>query len=143
VDCDVTKAAIFPLIFLIYADAHQMRHNVGKAAIMISFDPYHFDVAFGIGEFSNVAEEFPVLFFETPEIEVGKNISEQNEAAISSLFEDAQRLARAAHVRAEVQIGKDQRVVELRRHVFNCRRGVLRGNELAIKSTVRGNLSVT
>jgi hypothetical protein len=99
---------------------------------VISFDPHHFDVALGIGEFSNEAEEFPMFFFETSKVEVGENVSEQNEAAISSLFEDAQRLASAAHVRAEVQIGKDQSVVGLRRHVFDCRRGVLRGNELAI-----------
>jgi hypothetical protein len=131
-DCDVTQAAIFPLIFLIDTDAYQVRHDVCEAAIMVSFDPHHFDVAFGIGEFANKAEEFPMFFFETSEVEVGENIAEQNKAAISCLFQNAQRLASAAHVRAEVQIGKDQRVVKLRRHVFNCRRRVLRGNELAI-----------
>ena len=85
-----------------------------EAVIVIAFDPDHFDVALGIGELANVAEKFPVLFFQAAEVEVGKNVAEQNEAAILVLLQNAQRFARAAHVRAEVQIRQDQRVVDLR-----------------------------
>ena len=54
-----------------------------------------------------------MLFFQSPEIEVGKNIAQQNKAAILILLENAQCLVCAAHVRSEVQIRKDQRVVAL------------------------------
>src|ERR1035441_6325167 len=75
---------------------------------------------------------FQCSFFQASEIEVGKNIAQQNEAAILIFLENAQRLAGAAHVRAEVQIREDHRVVYLRRHSFDCRQGVLRGDELGI-----------
>ncbi len=115
-----------------------MGHDFSQAVVVIAFDPHHFDVTLGIGELTNVAEKFPVFFFQASEIEVGKNIAQQNEAAILILLEDVQRLARAAHVRAEVEIRKDQRVIDLgcndlRRHGFYFRRGVLRGDELGIK----------
>src|SRR5271157_6631330 len=92
---------------------------------MIAFDPDHFDVALGIGELANVAEKLPVLFFQTSEIEVGKDIAQQNQAAILMVLENVQGFAGAAHVGAEVQIRKDQRVIsrcddlrygDLRRH---------------------------
>src|SRR2546421_3633480 len=82
--------------------------------VVIAFDPHHFNFTLGIGKLANETEKFPVLFFEAAEIEVGKNVAEQNEAAILIFLENAQCLARTAHVRAEVQIRKDQRVIGLR-----------------------------
>jgi hypothetical protein len=111
VDGDVAQAPIFPLIFLIHADAHQMRHDFGESTIVIAFHPDHFDLALGIGELPNEAEKFPVLFFQTSEIEVGKDVSQKDETAIFCFLKNAQSLASAAHVRAEVQIREDQRVV--------------------------------
>ncbi len=108
-----------------------MGHDFGQAVVVIAFDPDHFNVALGIGELANEAEKFPVLFFQAPEIEVGENITQKNQPAILIFPEDAQRLVRAAHVRAEVQIREDQRVVYRRRHYLYCRRRVLRGDELA------------
>ena len=89
-----------------------------------------------------------MLFFETTEIEVGEDIAQQNETAILIFPENAQRLAGATHVRAEVQIRKDQRVInlrcyDLRRHSYYCRRRVLRGDELGICGAAGGNPSVT
>ncbi len=112
-----------------------MRHDFGQAVVVIAFDPHHFDFALWIGKLANEAEKFPVLFFQASEIEVGKNIAQQNEAAILIFLQDAQSLARAAHVRAEVQIRKDQRVVNsdsgLPRFCILAKL-VLRGDELAI-----------
>ena len=127
---DVAQALIFPLIFLVHAHAHQMGHNRRQAVVMIAFDPDHFDVALGIGEFANEAEKFPVFFFQASEIEVGKNVAQQNQPAILGFAQNAQGLARAAHVRAQMQIREDQRVVNGRRHSFYCRRKVLLGDEL-------------
>ncbi len=94
-----------------------MGHNFGQAVIVIAFDPDHFNFTLGIGKLANEAEKFPVLFFQASKIEVGKDIAEQNEAAILIFPQHAQRFACAAHVRAEVQIRKDQRVIYLRGHV--------------------------
>ena len=91
-----------------------MGHNFGQAVIVISFDPDHFNFTLGIGKLANEAEKFPVFLLQSPEIEVGKNIAQQNKAAVLILLENAQCLARAAHVRSEVQIRKDQRVMDLR-----------------------------
>jgi len=81
-----------------------MGHNFGQAVIVIPFDPDHFNFTLGIGELANEDEKFPVLFFQESEIEVGEDIAEKNETAILIFLENAQRLARTAHVRAEVQI---------------------------------------
>ena len=57
-----------------------------------------------------ITQKFPVFFFKPPEIEVGKNIAQQNEPAILIFPQNPQSLARAAHVRAQMQIREDQRV---------------------------------
>ena len=94
-----------------------MGHNFGQAVVVISFDPDHFNFTLGIGELANEAEKFPVLFFQASKIEVSEDIAQQNKPAILSFLENAQCLARTAHVRAEVQIRKDQGVIDLRGHV--------------------------
>ena len=153
---DVAQAPIFPLIFLVHADTDQMGHDFGQAVVVIAFDPDHFDVALGVGELANEAEKFPVFFFQASEIEVGENVAQQNEAAILIFLEHAQRLARAAHVRAEVQIGKDQRVISLRGDLRRVRRSAVIAAPRFIVAAecyevmnrvngreARGNLSVT
>ncbi len=130
-----------------------MGHDFGQAVIVIAFDPHHFDVTFGVGKLANEAQKFPVLFFQTSEIEVGKNIAQQDEAAISIFPQNTQGFAGAAHVCAEVQIRKDQRVVNLRCDVLRCDglryhglnycRGLLRGDESGTRWQARGNLLVT
>jgi hypothetical protein len=57
-----------------------------------------------------------VLFFQAAEIKVGKNVAQQDEAAIAIFLQHTQSLARPAYVRSEMQIGQDQRVVDLRFH---------------------------
>jgi len=55
-----------------------------------------------------------VLFFSGAEIKIGKDIAQKNQSTVSMFAQHAQGVARAAHVRAEVQIGEDQRVKNLR-----------------------------
>jgi hypothetical protein len=40
--------------------------------VVVAFNPHDFNVALWIGELANVAEKFPVLFFQAGEIQVGK-----------------------------------------------------------------------
>jgi len=57
-----------------------------------------------------------VLFFQAAEIEVGKNVAQQDQAAITIFLEHTQSFARPAHVCAEVHVRQDQRVIDLRVH---------------------------
>lgn len=119
---DVAQAVIIPLIFLEDADADEVGHDFGESVIVIAFNPDDFDVAFGIGELADEAEKFPVFFFEASEIEVGEDVAEENEAAITIFAEDAEGIASAAHIGTEMQIRQDQRVIlrqyDRRRHGF-------------------------
>ncbi len=65
-----------------------------------------------------IAEKFPVLFFQAAEVEVGENVAEENQPAKSIFLQHAGGLTGAAAVRAQVHIGKDQRVVDGRIHAL-------------------------
>jgi len=110
VDCDVPQAGICPGVFLIGAHADEVGHQVDQPRVVIAFHPDHLDVAFGIGKPSNLGEESPVVFVEAGEIEVGEDVTQQNEPSELSQFYQLQRLARPAHVRAKVKVAHDQRI---------------------------------
>src|SRR5208282_5778473 len=93
-----------------------MRHDVGESVVMVAFHPHDFDVALGIGKLANVAEELPVLLSEAGEVEVGKDIAEQDQALETAFLEHARRFAGVAGLCTEVQVGKDQRVVGMQIH---------------------------
>ena len=113
---DVAQALVMPPILLVHAHSHEVRHDFGQAVIVVAFNPCDFDLAFGIGELANVTEKFPVLLFQPAEIKVGEDVTQQNEAAIAIFLKHEQGFARPADVRAQVQVGQDQRVIELRIH---------------------------
>ena len=79
-DRNVLQAAVRPLVFLIDSHAHKMRHDVGQPMVVISFDPYHFHIAFGIGQFANVAEKLPMILGQAREIKVCENVAQQDQA---------------------------------------------------------------
>ena len=70
----------FPNVFLIHTNADQVRHQLRKSVVVIALDPDNFYMPLGVRKFADVSEELPVLFFQAAEIQVGKNVSEQNEA---------------------------------------------------------------
>src|SRR5260370_7371672 len=69
VNSQVTDTCELPGILLIDADADQMRHDLRESVVVVAFYPNHFDFTLGIGEFQNVPQEFPLLFFQPPEIQ--------------------------------------------------------------------------
>ena len=75
-NCQVPDTAVIPLILLVYLDANQMRHHFRKAVVMVSFNPDNFYGSLGIRELSDVAQEMPVLFLETAEIQIAKNVAQ-------------------------------------------------------------------
>ena len=111
VNRDVSLPGKLPGVALVNPHAHQVRHDVGEAVIVIAFHPHHFDIALGIRELADVAEKLPVLFGEAGEIKVGENVTEKNQTVEDIFLEHASGFPRMARLRAEVQVGKDQRVV--------------------------------
>ena len=116
-DRDVAKSVVLPGVVLVDADADQVRHDVGESVVVITFYPHDFDVAFGIGKLANVAEELPVVFGKAGEIEVGKDVAQQDQALKAVLLKYARGFAGMAGLCTEVQVGKDQRVVHGQIHI--------------------------
>jgi hypothetical protein len=113
---NVPHALISPTVLLIYADAHQVRHDLRQPVIVVALDPHHFHVALGVGKLADDAEEFPVFFLQAAEIEIGENVAQQNQSAVGVLAQDVRCLARPAYFRAEMQVRQDQRVVNTDAH---------------------------
>src|SRR5207248_1874717 len=103
-------ATKIPNVFLIHANADQVRHELRKPVIVIALDPNDFYMPFGIGQLADISQELPMLFFQTAEIQVGKNVSEQNKAVERCRFEHSQRGCSAAYFRAQVKIRNNNRV---------------------------------
>jgi hypothetical protein len=80
-DCQVADTPITPLILLVNFDTYQVRHHLGKSMVVIALYPHDLHVTLGIGKLANVAEELPVFFLEAAEIQITKNIAEQDQAA--------------------------------------------------------------
>ncbi len=110
VNRDVALSGKLPGVALVNPHAHQVRHDVREAVIVIAFHPHHFDFALRVRQLADVAEKLPVLFGEACEIEVGENIAEKNQTVEDIFLEHAGGFPRMARLRAEVQVGKDQRV---------------------------------
>src|SRR6202522_675302 len=93
-----------------------MRHDVGKPVVVIAFHPDDFDIALGIGKFADVAEELPVILGEAGKVQIGKKIAQQNQPLKAFFLQYARCFASVTCLRTEVQVGKDQRVVDMQIH---------------------------
>ncbi len=111
VDRDVPQSAVLPGIMLVNAHAHQVRHDVGEAVVVIALHPDDFNIAFGIRKLANIAEKLPVIFGEAGEVEVGENVAQQDQPLKAVFLEHASGFAGMTRLCTEVQVGKDQRVV--------------------------------
>ncbi len=116
VDSNVAQSAILPGVFLVDADAHQVRHDVGEPVVVVAFHPHDFDVAFGIGELAYVAQELPMFFGEAGEVEVSKNVAQQDQPLKTIFLQHPRSFAGVAGLCTEVQVRKDQRVVDMQIH---------------------------
>jgi len=105
---NVLLPAVVPRVFLENLHAHQVRHHIGEAEIVIPFHPNHFHTAFRIRKLADIPEKLPVFFLESAEIEVGKDVAEQNQPPEGFTLQHSDRLARMAHIRAKMHVGQDQ-----------------------------------
>jgi hypothetical protein len=93
-----------------------MGHDFGEALVMVAFDPDDFHVSLGIRELADVAEKFPVFFGKTAEVEVGKDVAQQDQSPKQVIFQNAGGVPGTAAIRPQMQVGEDQRVVNGRIH---------------------------
>ena len=107
---EMALAFVQPYITLIHRHTDNVRHEIREAMVMIAFHPDDLDPAFGIGELADIGEEFPMLAGQATEVEIGKNIAEQDEAAKAMRLQNVQGILGAAKLRPQVDIGHNQRV---------------------------------
>jgi len=110
VDCQVPLAGVVPLIFLIHGNADQVGHDFREPAVVIAFHPHHFHALLGIGELADVPEKLPVFFRQAAEVEVGKDVAQQDQPLKIYRLEKLQRVACPADVGAQMQVGNDDSV---------------------------------
>ena len=70
-----------------------------------------------------------MLFLKASKIQVGKNITQQDEPTERVLLQHAGRGPRTAYLRAQMHVGKDQRVVDRRFHTNGYSPPMLQGYE--------------
>lgn len=116
-NCEVPLPAVLPRIFLVDLYADQVGEHTGQAAVVITFYPHDFDPALGIRKLANVRQEAPVIFLKAREIEIAEDVAQQNELLETEPLQRTQRIGGAAGLRAEVQIGNDERMAK---PIFHC-----------------------
>lgn len=110
VDREVPLSGKLPYKSLVHRNTDQVRHEFRQSKIVISFDPDDFDSSFGIGELADVGEELPVVAGKPREIEIGKDVAEQDQPPVSERLQEFERVSCPAYFRAEVHVGDDQRI---------------------------------
>ena len=99
VNRQMMNAVKIPFVLLVHIDTDQVGHHVGKTMIVIPLHPDHRDPAFRIGQLADVTEKLPMFFFKTAEIEIAKNVAQQDQAAERNCFQHLQSSLGTAHLR--------------------------------------------
>jgi len=100
VDGQMPLAGIVPFVLLIHGNAHQVRHDFRQPVVVIAFHPHYFHSVLGVGKLADVAEKLPVLLGQTPEVEVGKDVTQQDQPLELDGLQKLQGIPRPADVRA-------------------------------------------
>ena len=121
VDGEMPLVRVVPDVALVDRHPDQVRHNVGKSLVVVALDPDHFHLAFRIGELANAGEKFPMFAGKPAEVEVGKNIAQQNQPLIAQRLQQIECVTGSAQLRPQVQVGNNQRVKSRIRHACRMR----------------------
>src|SRR6187402_278110 len=74
-DGDMALSAELPDVALVDGDACEVRHQVGEAEVVITFDPDDLFAAAGVGESPNLGEEIPMVAGEAREVQIGEDVA--------------------------------------------------------------------
>jgi hypothetical protein len=84
-----------------------------------------------------------VIFFQPGEIKIAKNIAQQDELLEMSAFQRAQSIGGAAGLRAQVQVGNDERMAKPIFHCLICSASMLNSDEGEVKFSTQESLKRT
>jgi len=118
VDGHVLFAGKFPFILLVHGNAHQVRHYFRQAVVMVAFHPHHFFFMFGIGKLADVPQKFPMVFGQAAEVEIGKDIAQQDETPEVNGAQEIQRILGPADLGSQVEIRNYDRIVRFAQHAL-------------------------
>src|SRR5947207_14203046 len=120
-----------PRILLIDTNSHQMRHHPREPVVVIAFHPNHFNLTPRVRQFANVAQKLPVFFFQAAEIQVRKNVAQQNKSIERSRLQHSQGRWRTAHFRAEMQVRNNDGIGKDHHAKLTCEWDVMEAAETA------------
>jgi hypothetical protein len=104
VDRKMTFSLILPDVTLIHGDSDKVRHDLGEALIVVPFYPDDFNLALSVGELANLRKELPVVAIQTSEIQVGEDVTEENQPAIPGGIEHGEGISRSTDIGAEMHV---------------------------------------
>jgi len=108
-----------------------MRHNVSQTLVVIAFNPDNFQTAFWIRKLANESEKFQCSLVSRGNS--GLRRYRPAESAAETIFPSARKWPRAhGWYRRQVDIRKDQRIVDGRIHTFICIAPMLRLDEILV-----------
>ena len=96
VDGKVPLACIIPRIFLVNADAYQVRHHFRQAVIVVAFYPDYFHTVLGIRQLAYMSQKLPMFLGQAAEIQVGEHIAQQDEPAEIDALQKLKGICRPA-----------------------------------------------
>jgi len=105
-----------PLILLIHRYANQVGHDLSKSVIVVAFNPDHFLFMLGIGELADIPQKLPMLLGQAAEIQVSKNIAQQDQPPEVQGLQEFQRVLCATYLGSQVEIRDNDRVVVFPQH---------------------------
>ena len=72
----------------------------------------------GFESFRNMPQKLPMLFGQTPKVEVGKDIAQQDQPFKTDRLQEGEGCARLADLRTKVQVGDNYRVKAISLHAL-------------------------
>ena len=110
-DGQMLLSLVVPGILLVNGNADQVRHHIGKTVIVIALHPDHLHVVLGVGELADVTQKLPMLLSQAAEVEIGKDIAQQDQTSKLDRVQKIQRVCGPADFRPQMQVRKNYRVV--------------------------------
>jgi len=102
-----------PHILLLRLQPQKAGHQRHQGAIVVAFHPYNFDASLPCRKLSQAGEKLPVGSSESMQVQITKDIAQQDQATKRSGAQQTYSVPRATSLGTQVQIRHDQRVHRL------------------------------
>lgn len=98
-----------PLIAFADRKAKKIVRDSREEPVMISFDPYHFNVSSRFAQRPEISKKIPVTGRQTAEIQIVQNITEQKETLKGVLFQGRKQGFGTAEIGTQVKVRENER----------------------------------